>query len=167
MNKKGFTLIELLAVIIMIGILGVLIVPSVLNTVEESKKTSYNTLIENIVTSSQTYYEECEYGDLSNTSKYGNYACRIDLGNSITTTLGALANTGFLKVKDTKEENGKEVKAVLNPTTNNDISSCQITIQKIKEEVVDTNGIKNIRVTYKVIGNDTNCPTTEEYEGVE
>lgn len=164
MNRKGFTLIELLAVIIIIGLLGVLIVPNILNIVEESKEASYNTLIKNIVTSSEMYYEECEYGDLSDTSKYGIYACSIS-EDTITTNLGTIANTGFLKVNDIKEENGKEVKAVLDPRNKKDISSCQIEIQKIKEEITDANGIKNIKVTYKIIGSGTNCPTTEEYEG--
>lgn len=153
MNRKGFTLIELLAVIVLIGILAILIVPGLLNNVEEAKQTSYNTLIKNIVTSSQMYYEECEYGELSD-SKYGVYACSIS-NDSIETTLGALANIGFLKVNDTKEESGKEIKIVINPKDNEDISDCKIKINK----EVDTSTYK---VTYKIENIDTEdiCPTT-------
>lgn len=157
MNKKGFTLIELIAVIVIIGVLGILIVPNLLTAVDNSKEASYNSLIKNIVTSSQTYYEECEYGDLSNIAKYGSYACSIN-SNTITTTLGTLANTGFLNVSDTKEENGKEVKVVLNPKNDNDISSCQVVITKKVNS-------STFKVTYKVTGSGTNCPTTDEYEG--
>jgi len=55
MNRKGFTLIELLAVIVLVAILGVLIIPNALSSVEKGKTSSYNTLIKNIVISSQTY----------------------------------------------------------------------------------------------------------------
>ena len=63
MNQKGFTLIELLAVLFIIAILAVLITPSILDSLEKSRQASYNILIENIITSSKIYYEECEYGD--------------------------------------------------------------------------------------------------------
>ena len=169
MNRKGFTLIELIAVIVMIGLIMVIVVPNILDIVSESKETSYNTLVKNIVTSSEMYYEECEYGDLSSTTKYGSYACSIDTSTStstITIPLSSLANTGFLKVSDTKEEAGKEVKVVLNPRNNIDISDCKIKIAKVKKTNTDENGIENIKVTYKVTAESgSDCPTTEEYEG--
>lgn len=167
MNRKGFTLIELIAVIVMIGLIMVIVVPNILDIVSESKETSYNTLVKNIVTSSEMYYEECEYGDLSSVTKYGSYACSIDNSTStITIPLSSLANTGFLKVSDTKEEAGKEVKVVLNPRNNIDISDCQIKIAKVKKTNTDENGIENIKVTYKVTAESgSDCPTTEEYEG--
>ena len=167
MNRKGFTLIELIAVIVMISLIMVIVVPNILDIVSESKETSYNTLVKNIVTSSEMYYEECEYGDLSSTTKYGSYACSIDTSSSaIIIPLSSLANTGFLKVNDTKEVAGKEVKVVLNPRNNIDISDCQIKIAKVKKTNTDENGIENIKETYKVTAErGSDCPTTEEYEG--
>ena len=154
MNRKGFTLIELLAVIILIAIIAVLIIPSVLNSVEKSKETSYNILIKNIITASESYYQECEYGDLSNVEKYGVYKCTLN-GSAINTTLGALANTGMLKVNDLNVTEKK----IINPKTDKDISNCEIIIEKSK----DTNG----KVTYEVKGNTDNeaCPyqTNEVY----
>ena len=153
MNRKGFTLIELLAVIVIIGILGVLIVPGILNNVNISKQKSYDTLIKNIVTSSKTYYEECEYGDLADTDKYGIYACTIS-EKTITTTLGAIANTGFLNVKDIKENtSGIKVKIVKDPKTDNDISACKIKITKVVDKAT-------YKVTYQITNIDTNniCP---------
>ena len=168
MNRKGFTLIELLAVIVIIGILGILIVPGILNNVNNAKDASYNTLIKNIVTSSQTYYEECEYGDLTDITKYGKYSCNteeekkeeyecfMDKANkTINTTLGALANTGFLNIKDIKEnEDGSEIKIVKDPKTDNDISDCKIKITKVVEP-------STYKVTYRVTNNDTKdiCPS--------
>ena len=156
MNRKGFTLIELLAVIVLIAIIGIITVPNLLNTVDSSKEASYDILIENIVTASKTYYEECEYGDLSNSTKYGDYACIIT-DKTITIKLSDLANTGFLSVsvKDVDENNKKQV---LDPRNNNNISDCQITITK--------NVDASFKVTYTITSNGgTNCPTTKEYEG--
>ena len=145
MNRKGFTLIELLAVIVLISIIMIITVPNVVEYVKSSKETSYKILIKNTISASKTYYEECEYGDLSDRSKYESYACQIN-GNTITTTLGALANTGMLSVKDV-DPNDKNKKIVLNPKDNTDISSCNITITK----TVDT----NYKVTYNISSN--NC----------
>lgn len=161
MNRKGFTLIELLAVIIVIALIATIVTPSVIEYVNSAKNTSYNLLIKSIVSASKTYYEECEYGDLSDNSKYGSYACQIN-GNTIITTLGALANTGMLSANDA-DSNGKKI--VINPKDNTDISSCNITITKTKNEVTDSNGIKNNKVTYTITaGTQNNCPTTKEYQ---
>lgn len=163
MNRKGFTLIELLAVIILIALIAVLIVPNIIDTMTKSKEASYQLLVKNIVTSAQTYYEECEYGDLSNRTKYGSYACQIN-NNTITTTLGTLANTGMLTVSDV-DPNNKDKKVVLDPRdTKKKMSACQIKITKKREET-NINGIKTIKVTYIVTNEDNEdiCPTTKEY----
>ena len=153
MNRKGFTLIELLAVIILIALIAVLIVPNIIDTMTKSKEASYQLLVKNIVTASKSYYEECEYGDLSD-SKYGEYVCTIT-DKTITIKLSALANTGFLSVKDVDENNKKQV---LDPKNNNNISDCQITITKNIDE--------KYKVTYTITPNGgNNCPTKEEYEG--
>jgi len=147
MNRKGFTLIELLAVIIVIALIATIVTPSVIEYVNSAKNTSYNLLIQNTISASKTYYEECEYGDLSDSSKYGSYACKIN-GSTITTTLGALANTGMLSVNDVDSDNKK---IVINPKDNTDISSCNITITK----TVDPNYNTNYKVTYNITS--TNC----------
>ena len=65
MNKKGFTLIELLAVIVVLGVVLLLAMPSILDSINASRDSSYKILIGNIKTAAETYYQECEYGDLS------------------------------------------------------------------------------------------------------
>lgn len=162
MNRKGFTLIELLAVIILIALIAVLIVPNVLDTLNKSKEESYQILVKNIVTAAENYYTECENGDLSNKTKYGSYACQIN-NNTITTTLGTLANTGILAVSDVNSDGGK---VVLDPRdTKKNMSACQITITKVKSNIKDDNGITSNKVTYKVeASSGNNCPTTEEYK---
>ena len=99
---------------------------------------------------------------MSNRTKYGSYACQIN-NNTITTTLGILANTGMLTVSDVNSDGGK---VVLDPRdTKKNMSACQITITKVKSNVKDDNGITSNKVTYKVeASSGNNCPTTEEYK---
>lgn len=151
MNRKGFTLIELLAIIVLIGIVGVITVPNVLDAVGASRNASYKMLIKNIVTAAENYYMECEYGDLSDSSVYGDYACSIS-DNTIEVKLGDLAATGLLKTNETKKENGKIIKKVTNPNTNEDITECEIKITKNNSVyAVESDG-------------NPNCPSTEDYE---
>ena len=168
MNRKGFTLIELLAVIILIALIAVLIVPNIIDTMTKSKEASYQLLVKNIVTASKSYYEECEYGDLSNKEKYGEeYACEIKIEKNddnnnyyyIELTLSDLANTGFLSVKDVDENNKKQV---LDPRNNNNISDCQITITKKIDE--------KYKVTYTITSasqDKKKCPSTKDYATTE
>ena len=165
MNRKGFTLIELLAVIILVALIGVLVIPSVIDTAKQTKQKAYDILIENIGTAVKTYFEECEYGDLNNEAKYGNYACTIN-DNSIETTLGTLANLGFLPTKDTETKNGKTLKVVKDPRNqDNDMSDCQI---KVIKKTTDSHGIKIKKITYKLskVSGGDNCPSEEDLEKV-
>lgn len=153
MNKKGFTLIELLAVIVVLGVVLILAMPSILDSINASRNASYKVLMGNIKTAAETYYQECEYGDLSNKAKYGNYACTIN-NNTITTTIGALANTGILKV--VADESGNLIVNDPRDTTKN-LNSCGIQIIK----TVDS----NFKVTYQINGSDqTGCPTSEDLQ---
>lgn len=132
MNRKGFTLIELLAIIVVIAVVAVLIAPSVIESFDSSKNKSYDLLIENIKVAGENYYQECEYGDLSDTSKYGTLACSINTSNNSTTvTLGKLASLGILKTSN-KDNNGNYI--VVNPKTGNNINDCSITITKVVGE---------------------------------
>ena len=156
MNKKGFTLIELLAVIVVLGVVLLLAMPSILDSINASRDSSYKILIDNIKTAAETYYQECEYGDLSDESKYGKeYACKID-GNTITTTIGALANTGILKVP--ADDSGKLNVTDPRDTTKN-LNSCGIQIIKR----VDKD--KKFKVTYQIKGSTQDgCPTTKDLQ---
>lgn len=163
MNKKGFTLIELLAVIVVLGVVLTLAMPSILDSINASRNSSYKILIGNIKTAAETYYQECEYGDLSDKNKYGVYACTIINGNTINTTIEALANTGILKVSES-DENNKLV--VLDPRdTTKNLNSCKITITKEKKDITDNNGITSSKVMYEVKGSTQDgCPTDKDLQ---
>lgn len=157
MNKKGFTLIELLAVIVVLGVVLLLAMPSILDSINASRDSSYKILIGNIKTAAETYYQECEYGDLSDKNKYGVYACTIINGNTINITIEDLANTGILKVSES-DENNKLV--VLDPRdTTKNLNSCRIQIIKI----VDKDN--KFKVTYQINGSTKDgCPTTKDLQ---
>lgn len=154
MNKKGFTLIELLAVIVVLGVVLLLAMPSILDSINASRDSSYKILIGNIKTAAETYYQECEYGDLSDKNKYGDYACAID-NNTINITIEDLANTGILKVSES-DENNKLV--VLDPRdTTKNLNSCRIQIIKSVDN--------KFKVTYQIKGSTQDgCPTTEDLQ---
>lgn len=166
MNRKGFTLIELLAVIILVALIGVLVIPSVIDTAKQTKQKAYDILIENIGTAAKTYFEECEYGNLSELDYEGAKACTINGDNSIETTLGTLANLGFLPTKETYEDSNK--RKVSNPIDNQDISNCQIKITKTKTPTtIEDSKITTVKVTYTLsIDQDaldkSKCPSAED-----
>ena len=111
LNNRGFTLIELLAVVAIIALLGGIAVPSVLSSINNGKKASYNILVSNIVTASSTLYNEVEYGG-SDIYKYdgqsGNVSSErvVISGKSISTNLQTLVSNGFLTTGTTNESDG-------------------------------------------------------------
>lgn len=48
LNKKGFTLIELLAVIVILAIIVVVTVPTILNSIDDARKSSLNSLAKEV-----------------------------------------------------------------------------------------------------------------------
>lgn len=106
MNKKGFTLIELLAVLVVVGLVTALTIPSVVKLIDGSKQREYELLQDNVLEAAKTY--ALEYSDKISWTNNG------DVSNS---NVGALelAKTGILKTEDGK---------VINPVNNQDITSC-------------------------------------------
>ncbi len=54
--KKGFTLIELLGVIVILGILAVIAIPVVDNSINKNKDELYKTQIKQIIKGAEDYY---------------------------------------------------------------------------------------------------------------
>ncbi len=139
-NNKGFTLVELIVTVALISLVVILVVPSALDIVTNSKQELYNIQIKDIVTASKIYYEDCQYGLKSP-------LCQND--SPVTITIKDL-----LGIKNNQTNDTLNKKKIINPITNEDITNCQITINKIKEES---------KYTYVVNGTDSNshCPQNE------
>ena len=61
MKKNGFTLVELLAVITLIGILGLITVPVINNTIKNSRKKAFKETLNAIVESAKIYNADTDY----------------------------------------------------------------------------------------------------------
>ncbi len=162
LNNKGFTLIEVLAVIAIIAILGLIAVPGVLNSINNSKKSSYNIMISNIKTASQSLYEEVNYmkGKVYTYDNSGTKtATPVEITNSsITVNLQTLVSNGYLK-GTTSEKEGEKKLILTNPVDGKNIGSCQI---EIKKETNITTGKVNYKIESKSTTNSS-CPKTNEY----
>ena len=54
--KRGFTLIELLAVLVIVSIIGLIVVPIILNIVEKARKSAFLDSAYGIMESAELYY---------------------------------------------------------------------------------------------------------------
>lgn len=160
LNNKGFTLIEVLAVIAIIAILGLIAVPGVLNSINNSKKSSYNIMISNIKTASQSLYEEVDYMkvEVYNYKDYGPEPTPLKItDSSITVNLQTLVSNGYLK-GTTSEKEGEKKLILTNPIDGQNIGSCKITITKETNQA----GKVNYKIESKSTTNSS-CPKTNEY----
>ena len=81
LNKKGFTLIELLAVIVILGVLLAIAIPSVSKYISTSKKSTY-------VSNAQSYVEA-----VRNESMINEYQFPVNAGDAIVITFSRLVNS--------------------------------------------------------------------------
>lgn len=74
MKKRGFTLIELLATIIVIGIITLIIVPTINNAVKKSSEGAFTISVQNIMNAIQKNCQEQQlgYGEVSTTYYFNN-----------------------------------------------------------------------------------------------
>ena len=75
-NQEGFTLVELIVVVVIIGILSAIAIPSFQNASDKAKQKEASVLVNNYLKAAQAFF--AEYGYLPEYSR--------DLGNFITVT---------------------------------------------------------------------------------
>lgn len=131
MKNKAFTLVELLGVIVLLGILGVVIIPKVGDSITNSKETAYITQEEQIKKAANDFI-------VDNIELFDNT-------NTITIKLGVLKQKGYLPIN------------IKNPKTRKNISNeSTITITKTNEKFeITLNLIDLIEVTESI---DNNSP---------
>lgn len=111
MNRKGFTLIELLAVIIVLALMAIIVIPDILDTLNQSKIQNYNFFITQVQNASQDY------------AKDHNVLQNVTTSNAVTISLKDLINDNYFKTplkdprtNDTLDINNSTIAITLNST---------------------------------------------------
>ena len=81
-NKKGFTLVELLAVIVILAVIMIIAIPAVLNTMNMSKRRSFETYINRIDSETQKQYTKDSITGNTNQTKIYNIEKDLDLSST-------------------------------------------------------------------------------------
>ena len=88
MNKKGFTLIELLAVIIILGILMIIAIPSVTNYINDSRKSAYVDTAKEIISGARNLVNDGKLGMYDTGTTYYIPAKYVNTENSLKSPYG-------------------------------------------------------------------------------
>ena len=88
MNKKGFTLIELLAVIIILGILMIIAIPSVTKYISDSRKSAYVDTVRQVINGTRNYVNSGKEGLYDQTVTYYIDARCIETENALKSPYG-------------------------------------------------------------------------------
>ena len=104
MNKKGFTLIELLAVIIILGILMIIAIPSVTKYISDSRKEAYVKTAKQVVSGARNLVNEgkLEMYDTSATYYIPNSCIRVENGEKAKSPYGEFTKAYVVVTYDGK-----------------------------------------------------------------
>ena len=122
LNYKGFTLVELLAVIAIMGMLAVIMVPTISGVIEENKTNNLKNLENSIKSSARAYISDNRYeislnnisceGNIRNITFIGTGTNQEEIKNS-RISVSILVSEGYLK---SNSDN------IINPKTNKPIN---------------------------------------------
>ena len=100
-NSKGFTLIELLAVILILGVIALIAIPSVNNVIRQSRMGANKTTAQEMIKAARQYFTTCQINGgktLAQTSCHSNFK-EAATGLDGTANLAAVESTAALKAE--------------------------------------------------------------------
>lgn len=88
-NRKGFTLIELLAVILILGIIALIAIPTVNSVIQQSRLGAWESTGNQLAKGLETYYQMCQIRDgyESNGTKQCDYNLADDTADEVKTRI--------------------------------------------------------------------------------
>ena len=95
MKKKGFTLVELLAVITLLGLLGLIIVPIVTNTIEKQRKGAFEASVNGILDLAKNKSQNNDFNEII--YSWVQLAAHL-IGFNRSASRGQLVNNAYVKV---------------------------------------------------------------------
>ena len=162
MKKNGFTLIELLAVIIILGILMIIAIPSVTNYISNSRKSAYVDTAKALISAARNLVNEgsLEMYD-TNVTYYIDTKC-LETENALKTPYGELTKSfvivtyngkGYAYYWTSVDDAGMGFKLI----TRDDLLSEEKVESDIKESSIETTAGVNWRDYYQEILSSNNC----------
>ena len=100
--KKGFTLVELLAIVIILGILAVVIVPKIQQTIIDSKKSTYESSAHSLAREAEVFYADKKINQEQFDGCEYNFATNINTCNGFEFK-GQKPDSGTLKIYSSGE----------------------------------------------------------------
>ena len=163
-NKKGFTLIELLAVIIILGILMIIAIPSVTNYISDSRKSAYVDTAKEIIGGARNLVNEGKLGMYEKDTTYYIPSSCIKTENALKSPYGDFTKAyigviydgrGYkyywISVDDTGQGVGK-----ITPVDKLNTDDIESNLQESDiDGLVETTGIGD-RTKIKILNCDTN-----------
>ena len=166
-NKKAFTLIELLAVIIILGVLLVIAIPSVTNYISDARKSSYISTAKNLVAGAKNYVNQGDSGMYDSDVTYYLDASCISVENNLKSPYGDF-NPAYVVV--TYEGSGYNYYWTSTDSSGHGVKNI-VKAENLKEKDIET-GIKkedipnNVgvgdRSYYMIIDQESECKKSEK-----
>ena len=157
MNNKGFTLVEALAVIVLLGLVLSIGGYSGAKNIKNWKEESLKIFKESIKSGMINYYNECKHLSTSDA------ICKKDKGddseekisvissNTLSTTIGALAEYGFIENQGNDEDTGSLI--IKNPVNEEeDLTNCKVSITYY----TDKHNVEKEKQTFSDVTYDSN-----------